>query len=124
MNITFLLILVLLTVVAIFGIRHALDTGSDFTAVLSALCAAAAFILLLLSFVAPLGTTVIEDTTQFRVEKTEYRVILNAFGQEQVFKDAYTVLNAGKATKARRINKHNVWGISLDNQRTLELIFD
>lgn len=75
------------------------------------------------TFSIPHGASTTTDTSNFRLEKTPYRVIVTAFDKETVFTDAYTVAKADQVKAVRKSISKNVWGVELDSETTIKLVF-
>lgn len=109
MNIAYLLVVGILGAGFAYSVRKNNEPLGFATGMLGIL-------LLILSFLAPFGTTVVTEPN-YRLEQTQYRVIVKTDDFEQTFEDAYSVLNAGKIEKVRLVQKHNAWGIALESTK-------
>jgi hypothetical protein len=116
-------IVILLTAFVI--VRSIKDSGDNpFLMIGFVIGAFASMILSLLSFIAPTGIDVVTNTTEFRVETTEYRIIVAAAGQERTYTGAYYVKNFAKIKSVEVTTRYNAWGINLPNETNITPIFE
>ncbi len=125
MNPTYLLITLLVICFATFSTWRAFASTYEGWVTVSAVACVATIFVVLFSFLADLGSVTVSVGAPARIEHTPYRVITTAFGEEQVWTDAFTVVNVDRITGIKRTVKHNAWGVELSKPfgPTYELVF-
>ncbi len=85
-------------------------------------CSVAGILLTFGAFVCG-GDAIHQDTDQFRVEKTPYRIIVTVGEKEQEFKDHFSWANSDKIHRVRKVIQTNAWGQPQKDKVTLQLLF-